>query len=409
MKNLNIEIDSMPLDLNPLTTLDYCGRYISYLLFEPLKSKANCKIKANCTHDIYEINIHQDYEKCFSSYDILNCLLFHLNNKNKSPFFKHLIYIKNAYLYNKGYCDLEKLGISCTSKYSLEIELERSYIGFEKVLQAPFIVPLNSLNKPVIKKEFLITNNQIKVEDFSSSYQNICFVLNDEINESINLYNKGIIDITCHTQFHHQNFNIVNSEELIHIKSDLLFLLEINDSNLKNFIQNFWFPPDWNNLVVRPTNTFIGLKTENIDKKNIKIDKIEKCRLTIAYSDFYPNNIIVDFLKKDLEKLGFSMEVYKFSDFNYFTQMNKKEFDIILRITFPQFESELAHISNFIWDIKEKETRNYYMNSLLENKEENFLSLNSTDHYLPIYNMNFNYMNFNEQEISVNKFGFLTF
>ncbi|WP_404428013.1 hypothetical protein LG296_21035 (plasmid) [Ureibacillus chungkukjangi] len=285
---VSIEIDSQPISINPLKTLDYNGKLICNTLYEPLKHGVNCKIISNDCLNEYTIEIFQDYfESKITANNFVQAILLHLNKQYKSPYIKDFLQIKNAILYLMGEKDINTLGIAIISKYSFRIELERTCSYFLNILESPFLIPINGQNKPInngpytisdiSNKEInLIRNKNYFINDVSN-VKNINFLLNNNIKESVDLYKNHYLDITCHTQFHHEFLHLDCYDDFERLNSNLFFYLDIRNKVVFDLLSKDGTQlsiPESLKRILKPISSYIGER--NIWNVNTKLDNLYK-------------------------------------------------------------------------------------------------------------------------------------
>lgn len=159
--------------------------------------------------------------------------------------------------------------------------------------------------------------------------------------------------ISSNTHFNYNLFSKKDIQQDINIiNSNLIFMFEIKNVELKKYIIN--------NLKILKENTelkkllnFVELK-KNKEVKNIKVEAIK-----IIYSDFYPNEIIVNELKNILKNI--KIEMIKISDFKSFVLINKEEYDIILHLITPSLKDirSLGNSKSYLNEIN-------FLNSIAE-------------------------------------------
>lgn len=81
--------------------------------------------------------------------------------------------------------------------------------------------------------------------------------------------------------------------------------------------------------------------------------------IKIIYSDFYPNEIIINELKNILKNI--KIEMIKISDFKSFVLINKEEYDIILHLITPSLKDirSLGNSKSYLNEIN-------FLNSIAE-------------------------------------------
>lgn len=338
MREIIFEMDTLPLSLNPLKCNDYIGRQILCSIYERLIINYNCmlKIRKNLyTLELLFPNISVDY--------YIETIQYHKNLKNNSKYFRFFKGVK-----------LKKI---TEKKIVFFINSEFPY-DFKEILQSLFFIPSKS-NIPInngpyslIKKtkyKIILSPNQNYWNKQNIQQFNIIFILNKNSKKTYQLYKENKIMISSNTHFNYNLFSKKDIQQDINIiNSNLIFMFEIKNVELKKYIIN--------NLKILKENTelkkllnFVELK-KNKEVKNIKVEAIK-----IIYSDFYPNEIIVNELK------NIKIEMIKISDFKSFVLINKEEYDIILHLITPSLKDirSLGNSKSYLNEIN-------FLNSIAE-------------------------------------------
>jgi hypothetical protein len=342
MREIIFEMDTLPLSLNPLKCNDYIGRQILCSIYERLIINYNCmlKIRKNLyTLELLFPNISVDY--------YIETIQYHKNLKNNSKYFRFFKGVK-----------LKKI---TEKKIVFFINSEFPY-DFKEILQSLFFIPSKS-NIPInngpyslIKKtkyKIILSPNQNYWNKQNIQQFNIIFILNKNSKKTYQLYKENKIMISSNTHFNYNLFSKKDIQQDINIiNSNLIFMFEIKNVELKKYIIN--------NLKILKENTelkkllnFVELK-KNKEVKNIKVEAIK-----IIYSDFYPNEIIVNELKNILKNI--KIEMIKISDFKSFVLINKEEYDIILHLITPSLKDirSLGNSKSYLNEIN-------FLNSIAE-------------------------------------------
>lgn len=322
MKQITLEIDTLPLTKNPLFCKDYVGRQILGAVYERLVNNYNCTLKRG--NNIFYIKLLNPKINIDNYIETIN---FHRNDKNKSPFshfFKYLNEIKKI------------------SNKEMEIVISSScYFNFQDVLEASFFVPMKNgkviNNGPYsfIQKE---TNNLEYNQDYwnnSIERYEINFLLNSNSERSKEFYEKKIVTMTSNTHF---NFNMFekyeNTKDINILNSKLIFLLEVKDIKLKKLIIN-----NLSDFFQNKVLSKLLIPIEQIEEKSEK-QKNNFNEINIVYSDFYPNSIIIKELTSILSKYNILVKTTKIIGLSDFVDLDKSKFDITLHLIAPSIKDE---------------------------------------------------------------------
>ena len=389
-----IEIDSIPSDLNPLNTYDYTSRFICSALYEPLENNINCTITTK-ENIFFSIELHSSY--IGNAQQLLNCFLYHLNFKNKSIYIRSLLIIKGVADYIKGLKSINEIGIKVLNDRKLIIELEKESFFFSHIIQSIYILPVEEdmavqngpykLNMLTSEEVKLIYNPNYYSRKTKNYIKNLTFKLNNNPNDSINLYKNYKIDVSCHTQFLHTNAHYMQYSDFKEINSPM-----INNTKLRNLInKNICRKDIANNLknIIIPLYTLTGDATfeRALKKHSNDLQLIEDTRdLKIIYADYYPNSIIMDNIIYLLKQYGYTCSVKIIKDFRDYIKINTKEYDISLHLFFPLYHHYSSYVSSFLTNINDMSEKMNILNFLNANDISNLnIYLQYTDNYIPLF------------------------
>lgn len=390
-----VEIDSMPISLNPLLANDYISKFILSAMYEPLTKGKNCSIQK--LDDLtYIIEIHQDF--LGDSLLFLKTIQFHLNEENYSPYFKELICIKNALAVYKKCLSPDQIGVSIINNKTFKVTLEYKIDYFVELIQSIFLVPVNTttLTENGPYKLFSHEANRIvlmrNMEYFNfvdSLVAEVHFILNTNINNSLSLYEMGEIDITCNTQFSHENTDLKNFEDFCESELNLYFLLKVKNRSLLEFIYKE-FPREkiakQLEGVVTPLYNLLDFHAGMGDIISTVTDfdmPLEGEKLNLSFANFYPNNLIIKEIESLLTQKDISFVRRSFKDFESFLS-TKENPDIELSLVMPTYAHYSSLIKTFIYDYSidlQKEIIEAMNNNELQ-KLTRLLCM--TQHYIPL-------------------------
>lgn len=332
MKNLTFEIDTYPLSLDPLKCNDYVGRQILGAIYEKLIINYNCRLLRQ--NNIYILTL------LFENISVdgyIETIKYHKDLKNKSIYFRF-------------FKDIE---FKKESEKTIIFFIEDTYLyNFEEILQSLFFVPLNFkslLNNGPYKFEKITRHKIVLVPNPNYWNKNntekfkIIFILNKDSKKTYKLYKTNKIMISSNTHFNCKLFKKNDLQKEINVvESNLLFFLEVKDNDLKKYIVN--------NLESLKKHVELSklLNFFNL-KNNLDFNHFENKTLKIIYSDFYPNTIIINELKKILKNLNnVKLEITKVNNFKTYIAIDKKNYDIILHLITPSIKDETSLINKKI-------------------------------------------------------------
>ena len=391
-----VEIDSMPISLNPLLANDYISKFILSAMYEPLIKDKNCSIQK--LDDLtYIIEIHQDF--LGDSLLFLKTIQFHLNKENSSPYFKELICFKNALAVYKKQLSPDQIGVSIVNHKTFKVTLEYKIDYLVELIQSIFLAPVNTTtlteNGPYKlfshePNHIVLIRNMDYFNFVDSLVAEVHFILNTNINNSLSLYEIGEIDITCNTQFSHKNTHLMHFEDFCQSELNLFFLLKVKNRSLLEFIYKE-FPREkiakQLEGVVTPLYNLLDFQSDtgNI-KGNVKdFDMLlAEEKLNISFANFYPNNLIIKEIEWLLTKKDISFVRCSFEDFESFLS-TKENPDIELSLVMPTYVHYSSLIKTFIYDYS-IELQKEIIDAMNNNKLQKLAYLLcKTQHYIPLF------------------------
>ncbi|MDA1476984.1 ABC transporter substrate-binding protein [Bacillus changyiensis] len=392
---LRIEIDSLPIDLNPLTTCDYTSKYISSVMYEPLRNGYNSRINHQNNQD-YTIQLHPNY--LGNAYQLANTIQFHLKRENQSPHVTSFLSVKHAIPFVKKQLSFDEIGIRVKDDRELEVVLDEPFEGFLSILQSSFFIPSEQNGQPVANGPYQLTcqhetglhfernpRYQMTPAD-KNTIHSIDFVLNKNLSKSIDLYKTNHIDITCHTQFHHDNMEYQSYKDFKESSLPMLFTLKIKDDQLLTFIKSNL---NKNKMaeklrdIIIPTDSLLGIYQADHSYEEAKLVREESVRMT--YADYYPNGEIIQEMISLLDNSGVKTDIHKVSSFYDYYHLDKSAFDIELHLFLPTYLHYTSYAKYFIHDLPDKESKIKVVESIKKRKKkELYATFENTKQYYPI-------------------------
>lgn len=424
---LVIELDDMPLSLDPSFCLDYNGSLVCQALWEPLllRDEATGKYDAGVckTFQIspnkltYHFHLHT--EKRWSdgmpvvAEDFVTSFqrMFSL----KSPVAQTFLDIwKSEEVWN-GELDVNSLGVRALDTFLLEICLDHpiSHVLelFGSLGAVPFPthllnkdIPVPVSNGPYVLKKINNLSLEVLIHPYAQTSENqitqIRFDIHTDISKSIERYRENIVHITCHTHFPYSEISSMSKYADFHsYESPILFNLQLNPNNCSslsdsNFKKLLSAGIDRHELAtslkfgVTPSVGFIpkSIRNKKSDsyflphpsKFNFKhIDNLIPTKeLTIIYADFYPNTEIAQFISDSWKKnLNLTVMLEKLDFPEFVSRVNKEEYDICLALISSLFAHPVAYYLSYLHDMVGLEEEEYYSYVLEKAIEENDDSL----------------------------------
>ncbi|MEC5221335.1 ABC transporter substrate-binding protein [Bacillus atrophaeus] len=393
---LKIEIDSLPIQLNPLITSDYTSKFISSIMYESLRHGYNCRM-THQQHQVYTVKLHPHY--IGDAEKLIHTITFHLIKENQSPHLTSFLCIKNAIPFVKGLMPLEELGLKVMNKREFEVTLDEPFEAFQTVLQSSFLIPSEQNGDAVANGPYRLIHKDEKGLEFErnpeyqitpadqNTIRSIHFVFNDNLTKSIELYENNKIDVTCHTQFHHTNMDYRTYIDFKESSLPMLFTLKVKDGMLLRFIKNNLnkqqLAQDLRHIVI-PTDSLLGVSS-NIREKHEEIEIVSKEPVRIVYADYYPNGEIMEKVADIVKQSGIDVVIHKVSTFHEYYHLDKRIFDIELHLFLPNYLHYMSYLKYFIHDIPEKKVKmDIFEFAKHKKKEELYGLFENTTQYYPI-------------------------
>lgn len=308
----------------------------------------------------------------------VNQFSFLLGKGRAHPLYKFLCYIKNWDECIDHTVGIEEIGIKAADDFTLIFELESPVPFFEEVLSSIYTAPFKKeglFNGPYIEKKItknqilLLRNNYYLCKD-KKIIKEIVFRKNSDYQKIVDDFLEGSCQITGDTQFPHERINDIkrNYNLVINHNSNLFFVLrfymkkETADemkSILKEEIYSF-SQTDKNLEFWKIGNTENPLFKERLtDAIRVQGKRYTDKKIRILYSDFYPNERVVDALCKCLSKVFIvEKEKVQYEDISK-NEILLEENDILLDIISFECYSLLSRLITLLPCINEESIDEY--------------------------------------------------
>lgn len=400
MKDIVISIDDDCNNFEPNLIKTYTESCICESLFETIVKENNRNEIIAAAADYYEISengaIFKFYFKGKSfwsngnkltAYDFEYTFKRILDYKNKNCNAQLLYGIKNAYEYNTlEITDFDKVGIKAVNNELLVIELEYPISYFLRSLTNISLAPMCKDNKGneiisngpfmfdehIIDKYIKVKKNPYFFNSKNKNVDNIIFKIVKNKEEQLRLYENNSIHITCNTMF---DFSLIDSfknrSDFFMDKLSIGYYLYININNVDLFKsekarKDVYKSIDKNKILKKLSygvdeldgfipgilNNYSSIRVTNVCNDGYEKDNLggyKEYKLTIKYSDYYPNKIIVSEIKRMLESiLNLKIKLKKVTLDDLTDSLAKNDYEMILALTPANYNDPSCFFETYI-------------------------------------------------------------
>lgn len=365
-KILTVEIDSLPLSMEPCSLIDQTSFLLGNLMYEKCISEDESKsvfksIKSRNNNTEFVFTLKQIYwnnDEKLTSQHVLNGYKESLTSK--APF----LWLTN--IINK---EIAHYGIEILDEASFVLYLKEPFYYIKNLFKTYLFVPTKIKNNTITylpgSHEFVQPlNNDVlilkKRKGIMAKFDYILFVKTETGKQGIKLFFEDKIDITCNTHFPFQN----NSKYSKRIKkSDLLLTcqLELNTNRIDtenrkrivNSIDNV-FLSDKLNSYIKPLHSFCSIWITNTNKIKAEVCSQQtenKRTLILYYSNFSPNQNIAFVLAKQIkDECGITIKPVGLTLEEYTNKVIQKDYDLILTLTPLLYDDPSCLFNYFRYD-----------------------------------------------------------
>lgn len=231
---------------------------------------------------------------------------------------------------------------------TLTIFLHKKDFQFYKILSGINFSPVCGLytTKKTTKKTIILEPNKYH-RNYQNNMKYIKFELVPKSFDDIKLFKNGQTDFTSNTNLSYTQ--IKNFKQFLHVYPNLItcslsFLNPLffskSGRGLRRFIQNSIKKAVIAKLVdniIVPTNDFFVTKNVAHTSEPANTTLCTHRKLTLGYDDFYPNYIIAQALKKQLERCGLHVNLTKDDYFN-----PRFNYDMKVMLSYPDYIDDIS-------------------------------------------------------------------
>lgn len=342
---MKIILDDEPKTFVPLEVDDYSSLLLCCFLYQPLFIKSKSGFSENIIID-KSINkeVILEFKEVYWSdgspllpEDFKKTLLYILNSR--SYLANYLSFIVGVEEYLNDDVKLNDIGIYTENK-NIHIKTKTDDNYYKYVFSTIYFSPVKIKNGKVCEnitcgKYFL---NKNTYELFPNKYnkpsinEKILLVFNDNVNQNLEEFSKGNIDMTSTTLIYRKNkqqieemeeFNSKTSNLLLRVefRDNLSFLRKEVSELLEKFIKSDSYLNDDMRLVSR-----------NVSNNILEESLVTEKHISILYADYYPNNHIAYVIQEFLKEKQLEVDMVT-GDFDFFLKEHKKnEYNIVIDI-----------------------------------------------------------------------------
>jgi hypothetical protein len=368
MKSFKLVMDIFPSTFSPIGIQDYCARQIFPLIHESLLKKSNNKIICNYFVDSFDINE--------------NIITFSFNNSgrwNTGDTITPKNYLLSANLMSNTNSDFDEcfkfikkdkfdnFKIS-TKQNKLIIELAFVPPNIEEYFSSSVWVPVcDQLNN-----DYTNFSGKYFVDEISTNYfvlksnyghPELRFEIIKDIYSPLKLYLNREVNFTCPTYFPFDKINyFLDNDDFSQEASDIQFILDVNYERLPEFksseikkrllasIDTSIIERELHNgciswgffSCINHSSHLIGKQSKKIiNLKSNYSNKVILNTIEISYSDYYPNEEIVNLVSQQLIEANICNSVIKkrLSFENLYSTLNSGDYQLSLLLELPSVKS----------------------------------------------------------------------
>lgn len=407
MKNISLELDIKPSNMNILTCFEYNSFFVSQFLYARLIDNVNCTILTN-DYQNYIIQLH-DYwkQRNINSAHFVNVFTYYYNHRDSA----YRVFV--PFIKSKG----KELGIKSINAETIEINLIFPYKEFKDMVQSRYIVPIEQ-NKVLMTGEYAVNRISEKklVLKNKEREQKLYFYFNSDYYKTSEYFCNNIIDITCP----------VNDSPKIEIDRNYIYIKQTGSlvyycySKIKDLAEYIAYNRVHLNRMLEEIlgtnyyiiNSFYIDKVYQINheyeiKSNVNTIKTRKV-VSICYSNYYPNEEIALIIKNELLRIGVISELVKFDSFDDYIK-RREYYDIYIGVTYPQYDNMHSISMNLLGALNQKERNEYAKLLFIDDKEGLYRCMQNAGGYVPLAISNFRYYKKPNINFTISEYGYVQF
>lgn len=370
-------IDIIPMNLDIFSCADYIEYSICRLLVNPLIERDSKQLFRH-SYGLEEIkalndemgfsirikaNMYWDDGSVVTAYDYVNGI--RRLNQSICPISNMFSPIKNWEEASCGEVEISDLGIMAINCNELIVLLDSPMDYIETILSTIYFSPYKCCEEdgkqlycgPFCIKEFdekKIILEKNKFYRTGSDISSIEYIFVDDMKMAIKEYENGKIAITCNTAFPYADVELYRKYEDFHEskESGLFFILHCNNNLLKKYISSIIDRTEIANELyncITPVYSMCS-KSKSEKKDNISVDyEPHKKKLKLLYSNYYPNGIVANIIKEQIEKdkiieidlVCLNLDILS-------EKIDAMDYDLALSITYQCFSGIIPAFYNYM-------------------------------------------------------------
>ncbi len=315
-------VDTLPLSDNPFLSNDYNSLFVYSAIMDPLvlynkKNKIICHAAKSFVYNddklCYQFCLRNDLRfsngELVTAKDYVDSINYIISNKcyakflyeniSKTEYFENCLII---YLKQKDLTFLEKFSYYFISPYKNNIS------------SGPYQILRIRKNKIV-----LVRNKFYRIKEKNPINKKLCFILSKNLETDLRNFKHKKIDLTAPTLF---PLDKIKKYDANVSQNNLFFVLKFNikyfdkqydllRKNICKCIHKKRIVEILNNVYIEKNNFLFNYNylKKNLNKKLSNFTVNDNIKFNLGYCDFYPNKIIAEEIKRQLEQYGFKINL----------------------------------------------------------------------------------------------------
>ncbi len=260
-------------------------------------------------------------------------------------------------------------GVRADGAHTLVIKLEGAVSYFEPLLASIQTAPAHPRLRDGVSNGpyYVVEASRTRIALVKNPYYRknivpeIFFEVNEPLGQSISKYQIGEIDITCPTYFPAEQLHVyAETKDLRSLASPIVYLLEGHPERFHNALNDFkmlchLLPIDeiahnlrgivdrCTSLVPEAMMKACGTELMVASPRHAAAESGAVRHLLVLYADYYPNGVIVQYLKHAWEGAGLTVDITGLPFERFVEERDAGNYDICLSLLSPVFGHPMAY------------------------------------------------------------------